>query len=228
MKNNFLIIFLTCALFAGCEVRELTTYRDSTYISFANETTDSVDFSFMYYPGQTTVDYPVDMEIVGLALTKDGKYRIVVDEDASTVAAANYTIPETFTLAAGKYTDVAHIQLNSTSNLDNEKLRLVLRIEATSDLGVGKVEKATAIIWITNSVSRPVWWDNNEYSWMWLGTYSDAKYKLFIEVTGEYDLTGWSQSAIRDVCLKFKKYLLENPTRDEDGQWMEVPVTGLD
>jgi hypothetical protein len=74
---------------------------------------------------------------------------------------------------------------------------------------------------------RPDWWTSAVSSY-YMGNYSEAKYKLFLEVV-KVDLDGADNSLIRHYALVFKRYLEErkaagNPAREDDGTEMKVLV----
>ena len=106
----------------------------------------------------------------------------------------------------------------------------MIRLETTSDLAIGKLENSVAILQFSNPVDRPEWWDSNVEQY-YLGTYSQKKFVLFLQVT-EADLTGASDSEKRAYALEFKQYLIDHrgepETIDENGQPMTVPVLGLE
>lgn len=226
MKHN--IIFLIVAVFlvivsTGCEEQQLKTYDGDYFVQFEKKTADSTNFSFMFYPGKDYIDYPIPLQLVGVASDKNMTYRIMVDEKSTSATSQHYSVSEQQTFRAGRYVDTLYVRLNNTDDLKQKKVRLELHIESTPDLKIGKIEQSVAILWISNTVAKPLWW-NSDIDTYYLGTYSNKKYELFIQVTGVYDLTGMDASLRRSHALKFKQYLSENPTLDENNQYIEVPV----
>ena len=231
MKNKILIILALALLSIGCDKREIPTYNTGRhYIEFENATVDSTIFTFIYHPYDEYYDLPVAVKIAGQDADRDLTYKIYVDEELSTAETKHYTLPEKTVIRQGFYHDTCYIRLNKTSDLDSKKVRLVIRLETTSDLAVGKLENSVAIIQFSNTVDRPEWWDSNVEQY-YLGTYSQKKFVLFLQVT-EADLTGASDSEKRAYALEFKQYLIDHrgepETIDENGQPMTVPVLGLE
>lgn len=226
MKYNIIIfIAITVALFAatGCEEQKLKTYDGDNFVQFSKTTSDSTSISFMFYPGKDYIDYPVTLELVGVASNSNLKYKVVADPKYTTATSQHYSIPEEQVFRAGRYVDTLYVRLNKTADLTQGKVRLVLRIESTPDLKVGKIEQSTSVIWATNSLTKPLWW-NSDIDMYYLGSYSNKKYELFIKVTGIFDISKLDASTKRSHALKLKQYLVENPTLDENNQYIEVPV----
>lgn len=231
MKTKIsLLISLIALICVSCQEEGLKLYSGGHFIQFAKENTDSIRLSFLSSPasensstGTKSIVTPVIMEIVGLASDRDLTYALTIDTARTTASAEQYDLPEKTVIRAGHYQDTCYVRLINTPDLDTKKVRLVLKLKPTQDLALGEVEKSENIIWFTNSVERPDWW-TTDVEELYLGTYSDKKYKLFMEVTGESDLTGATESALRSYAIQFKQYLSEHPTLDEDGQYMSVPV----
>lgn len=231
MKNRIFIILAFVFVWIGCDQREIPEYNTGKYyIEFENKTVDSTIFTFIYYPHDEYYDLPIAMKIAGVAAERDLVYKVVVDEEFSTAETKHYSLPETTVFSKGVYHDTCYVRLNKTADLANRFVRLVLRLEATSDMAVGKLENAVAVIQISNTVARPAWWDSNVEQY-YLGTYSQKKFILFLQVT-EGDLTDANDSEKRAYALQFKQYLIDHrgepETIDEDGQPMAVPVLGLE
>lgn len=231
MKNKIFVILLFVLVWIGCDKREIPMYNTGKHcIEFEKATVDSTIFTFIYYPYNEYYDLPVAMKIAGDAADKDLVYKFYVDEELSTADAKHYALPETTVIRKGFFHDTCYIRLNKTKDLDGKKVKLVLRLEATSDCLVGKLENSVAIIQFSNTIDRPAWWDSKVEQY-YLGSYSQKKFVLFLRVT-EADLTGTNDSEKRTYALEFKQYLIDHrgepETIDEDGQPMSVPVLGLE
>lgn len=226
MKQNIILLItaiFTTILSTGCEEQELTTYNGDYFVQFEKKTADSTNFSFMFYPGKDYIDYPIPLQLVGIASDKNMTYKITVDTKSTTATSQHYSVAEQQIFHAGRYIDTLYVRLNNTADLKQKKVRLELHIESTSDLKVGKIEQSVAIFWISNTVTKPLWW-NSDIDTYYLGEYSNKKYELFIQVTGVFDLTDMDASLKRSYALQLKEYLSEHPTLDENNQYIEVPV----
>lgn len=231
MKYSIFILLTLALLWQGCDQREIPLYDTAEYyIEFENPTTDSTIFTFIYYPNDEYYDMAVPVKVAGVAPDRDLTYSLYADEDFSTATSTQYSLPEEMTFRAGRYHDTCYVRLNKTADLSTNEVRLVLRLEATSDMAVGKLENSVTVIRFSNMVARPEWWDSDVEQY-YLGSYSQKKFLLFLEVV-DTDLTDANKSQIRNAALKFKQYLLDHEgepeTIDEDGQPMTVPVPGLE
>ena len=231
MKTKIFVALVSILAWIGCDRREIPTYDTGThYIEFEQETTDSTIFTFIYYPDVDYYELPVAVKIAGDEANRDLNYSIVVDEEYTTAESKHYSLPETMVFRQGMFHDTCYVRLNKTEDLSDRSVRLVLRLVETADLPVGKLENSVAVIQFSNTVARPDWWDSDVETY-YLGTYSQKKFLLFLEVTGA-DLTDASTSEIRAAALLFKRYLLDHEgepeTIDEDGHPMTVPVLGLE
>ena len=76
-------------------------------------------------------------------------------------------------------------------------------------------------------ISRPEWWDEVVVN-SFLGTYSDTKYRLFIEATGIADMTNLSESEMRAYSMILRDFLKKGREEgkefiDENGEPINVP-----
>lgn len=226
MKQSISLLIVVAFAFisiTGCEEEKLTTYSGDFFVQFAKENSDSTNVSFMFYPGQDYIDFPLVLELVGVASSQNLNYKVVADTEYTTASGQHYSLPETQVFQANSYVDTLYVRLNKTDDLKTKKVRLLLRIESTADLKIGKIEQSTAVIWFSNTLTKPSWW-NSDIDSYYLGEYSNKKYELFIQVTGIFDMSDLDVSTQRSYALKLKQYLSDNPTLDENNQYIEVPV----
>ena len=85
-----------------------------------------------------------------------------------------------------------------------------------------------AIVRITNMITKPEWWTSTVTSYF-LGTYSDAKYRKFIEVTGVADFDSSNPGLLREYTNTFKRHLIKmkeagTPVLEDDGSEMSVKM----
>ena len=231
-KNNIIAAIVCFVVCLGCSPsQEIPTYNDLTdkrYVFFERRQTDSIETSFYLYGGQEEILLPVVVRCTG-AGTKEGTFNISVVDDMTTAPAANYEIPQNPVMPTGVGSATYHIKLKKTALLDETKVRLVVEIRDTKDFLAGQTEFRRAIIWFHNIFAKPRWWDVN-VTRLYLGTYSDKKYMLFLDVVG-VDLAGKSASELRNYTLIFKKYLTDEKNAgrtvyETNGQEMVVPVLG--
>lgn len=228
LEMKYAKMLLAAALIvAACAKENIPTYKEVSgerYIYFAKAEQDSSDVSFYSYPGQKVIEYPIVVKSTGYS-TSEGTFSVNVLKEYTTAGDGDYSLAEKFTFRPESQVDTFYVKLNYSSKLDNEKVRIVLELEETPDFKLGMTDSMVAIIWFHNNLVKPSWWSSSVSAY-YLGPYSDAKYKLFLEVV-KVDLDGADNSLIRHYTLVFKKYLEDrkaagNPALEEDGTEITV------
>lgn len=227
-----LLIGLATLLTASCKREEVQLYSGEQYVQFIGSVQDTIVFSFFFYPGQSEVQVPLPVKLVGFMPDKDLEYTIAVHQEGTTAAAEHFTIPSSFTFRKGLLRDTAYITVKNRPNLATNEVRLAFYIKDGTELQAGQSEYAYRVIKLSDRVSKPVWWDAN-MDRFYLGNYSELKFRKFMEVTGVGDLTTYSDPERRVLMLRFKYYLIEmkengTPLLLEDGSDMlaSVPLIG--
>jgi hypothetical protein len=105
-----------------------------------------------------------------------------------------------------------------------------VKIQETADFRIGQTDHAVIIMYVSNVVARPDWWDDN-LEGRFLGTYSDKKLLLFIQVTGVSTLDPNNEFELRYYTLIFKNYLLKEKDAgrtvyEDNGAEMTVALIG--
>lgn len=229
MKRIILFICLF-ALFHGCTRDNIDVYQDNNYIQFSKYLADSSMCSFLAYPNEEELLFPVIVEVVGFPVPQDREYQISVFGDYTTASQEHYELPEHFIMKAGCVVDTCWIVFKKTEDLATESQRLTIQLDETSDFELGQVEKRRNIIYVSNVISKPEWWTSSVTS-SYLGKYSDKKYRLFIEQTGKADLDPDNITELRYYSIIFKNYLLKEKdagrtVKEEDGTEMTVSLIG--
>lgn len=246
-KLTLLIAVIGGFLMTACEEQDIMVFGEERMVYFekfwrdaiaGTETADSTLTTF-YFNHPTDMHQQADLIVVlaGRKLEQDAHFRLRVVDELTTARPEDYTLEDEYTFRAlpvpdnaTSMQDTIHIQFNRTSHLDEleDGYRLVLEIEPTDELKVGQYERSRAIIWVSKEPVRPLWW-NEEVETYLLGKYSPLKYKLFLENVEGAD--GLNEQVIeeqpdlaRKLAMKFKQWLIENPTYDEDDILMDVPV----
>lgn len=223
--NKYIIILLGILALLSCSEDKLDTYDTGNFLNFVqNSKTDSLEISFFFNPGKDELIIPLEFALTGNLLKEDKEFQMIVDT-SSTAQEGSYILPEKFVFKANKTIDTLYLTLRNTPELETGKYKLALRIEDNENFNPGFKNNCLRKIYFTSMVSKPKWW-NEEIRGVYLGDFSAKKYLLFCEVTGQTDLTDINPSLIRQYALTFKRYLLDNPTQEEDGSWMEVTVIG--
>lgn len=235
-----MIAALCCAglLAAACAEDKINTYEGANYVQFSKPYADSTNIAFLYAPGQPTIDSLVTVEMSGLAYDAPRSYKLVVVEEMSTAReGVHFTLPENTSFAPGEYTATAAITFIRTEEMKTADLRLVLRLEANENFGLGQFDYQYKIFRINDKISRPAWWTTaaeagaSSVETVFLGRYSDKKFEEFIKVTGKVDLSAADYAEKRTYALQFKYYLQEKSNAgqtiyEDDGNKMVVNVVG--
>ncbi|MFR5656918.1 DUF4843 domain-containing protein [Butyricimonas paravirosa] len=206
-------------------------YSDKAYVQFTRSMVDSVEFSFTFYPNKDTVEYALSVKLVGDPVDRDREYRVTVIDDYTTATSNHYILPERWILEKNEISSKVNLKLIRTSDLQTTPVRLAVRLEPTDDLALGQTSCCARILWINDMISRPAWW-NSVIENSYLGSYSDKKYRLFIQVTGIGELNSDDAINCRYNALLLRKYLkeqeeLDNTVYEEDGYTkMTVSVIG--
>ena len=230
MKRILLILGIFC-FFSACERDNIMKYSDKAYVQFTRSMVDSVEFSFTFYPNKDTVEYALSVKLVGDPVDRDREYRVTVIDDYTTATSNHYILPERWILEKNEISSKENLKLIRTSDVQTTPVRLAVRLEPTDDLALGQTSCCARILWINDMISRPAWW-NSVIENSYLGSYSDKKYRLFIQVTGIGELNSDDAINCRYNALLLRKYLkeqeeLDNTVYEEDGYTkMTVSVIG--
>ena len=227
MKLKYILTVAAIALFASCSQIEIDTYNDLTkyrFISFTKAESSESNVSFFQYPGETTINYPVVVQSSGYG-EDDMEYKVSVIAENTTAQAGDYTMPEKFVFRKKSAVDTFYVQLHYSEKLDTEKVKVSLKIEANEFFKEGIEDNLKAVIWFHNNLVKPAWW-----STIYFGTYSDLKYKYFLQVVKK-DLTDANNSTKRHYALIFKAWLQEqadagNTITEANGTPMTIPAGG--
>ncbi|MCM1177454.1 MAG: DUF4843 domain-containing protein [Clostridium sp.] len=209
MKRH-IAIFALSALFISCTEEAIGLFDEQHYLHFTNESKKVSRFSFATAPGLDTYVLDVPVTLIGRSLDEDAEYsvEVVFDGDTPTTASpASFDIPEKPVFHKGIFEDKLPVRLINTEELGQEK-RLVIRIVENGSFRLGPVTCRTAVIYFSNVLSRPDWWDD-DMAKIYLGDYSDIKYQQFIIATGVTDLKDKSISEITAYVIEFVYYLRE-------------------
>ena len=228
--KKYLYIIISLFLVISCEQVQLETFGEQKYVQFVDAYKDSTTLTFVFFPNQTTINYPLEVKLLGRMEDKDINYKLKVVSEGTTAPANMYSIPENQVLHKGNITGLAQIQFIKSPELDIEAYRIEVEIIDSEDAFAGETIHTRKIFWISNLIAQPEWWDATIIK-SFMGAYSDLKYIEFIKVSGTGDLTDKTPGEIRSLCLKFKYYLQQredagDPVKEADGANMTVPVLG--
>lgn len=218
---------MALSLATSCKKDEIDSYSGESYIYFVNKGSEEIEYSFSFHPGKERDTVPLVIALIGQISDMDRKVGIYVDTDSTTAAASDFLLPSTFVLRGGHHRDTIPLVLVKSAKLRESKYRISLKIRDEQELLTGPLTNQFLTIVFSDMISKPAWWDAAMTS-NFLGVYSDAKYRFFIEATGIADLTGMSESEKRAYALIFRDFLRKGRDEgktfvDENGDPVTVP-----
>lgn len=243
MKNIFLIGCMLLA-FASCSKEGVEMYDANTRYLYIQQTNDDGDYvnskyvTFQHHPGANTIDVYFDVHLVGLAPTEDMKFKVSTvtpeakEGDETVVASADeYQLDAEQVFHKGKLVDQVKVTLKKSARMDNQTLKLILRIEANENFGQATylddrlVESLNATITFDNKIAQPTWW-NEDIVTNYLGEWTPAKYRWFIQsCNGEVlDLSDYTGTQKMELAIRFKEAIEANNWTEDDGSPIELPI----
>ena len=212
-------------------------YTDAIYPGL--ESADSTVVSFFFYPDDVReVQAPLLVNLMGGSLQSDMTFQLKVVEDATTANPDEYKLADQYVFEARpdsvyetliqEYFYIDMFKSDRLRNGEVESVCLVVELVPGEGVGLGQLERRKAKIILTTKTTVPTWWDSNVEETL-LGRYTDKKYKTFLNaVEGASDIDeemiqGQPDKVIQ-LVMKFKVWLAQNPTMDEDGRPMEVVI----
>ena len=230
MKKVYLLAITLFLIIWSCQRDDIMVYRDGNYVQFVKNLVDSSTCSFLAYPHDDQLDYPVLVEVIGLPAQRDRAYKIVVAEEFTSANSDTYILPTSFIMKAGVVLDTCWITFVKTPDISQLAKKLTIRLVETDDFMLGQSDCLGNIIYASNVIAKPDWW-NSTVTNSYLGDYSDKKYRLFIQETGKADINPDDVNELRYYTIIFKNYLLKEkdggyPVLEDDGTEMEVRLIG--
>jgi hypothetical protein len=227
MKYINILPLITLLLLSGCIKDEIETYSGDNYVYFARSGEDVLEYSFSFHPGREQDTIPLAVKLIGQIADRDRIIDIEVDPAKTTALPADYLLPSNIVFKAGKASDTIPLVLFKTDKLLQTKLKLGLIIKEGADFKCGPVTNVTLDILFSDMLSKPEWWDESIVN-NFLGIYSDAKYRYFIEATGISDMSKLNESEKRAYAQIFRDFLKRGREQgrvfnDEQGNPITVP-----
>lgn len=231
MKIRNIIILAGMAMLglASCSDEDFL-YQDQARVRLVGPNiytagTDSLTFSFVTYPSDTTTKVmDVQVYVMGPVADRDRTANITVDATLTTATSDLYECPSTVTVPAGKAYGILPVTLKRSSAIENKDVRLYIKVAESADFGVGvNEENHLTLIW-NDKISKPNNWDDLEE---FFGSYSDTKYRFMLNnaagITG-FDADTMSWAELQSYKIKFVNALNDyndahpgNPLTDENG-----------
>lgn len=223
--------------FSSCSENDRLTFEDTPGIYFRlpeKDTTlivreDTIVYSFAFEDPNLVREYVmrVPVEITGLSVNKERKFKIRIDPKLSTaVEGRDYIkLQEEYIMPANTGKDSIRITVLRNDSLQTKPRDLQLEIVATPDFKLGIKERATIRLRFSDILEEPEWWD---YWSFFMGAYGRKKHQQWLLIWGKTPLKTDGQihpfntpkelMAIQDLRIYFE----QNPTY-ENGERVVVP-----
>ena len=218
------ILFILPALLFACTEKKIPTFNDGREIFFekfymdevypGTASADSTVISYFFYPdGTRDIEIPLVVCLSGRLLTSDVTFKsTTVGEDVTEVK------------------DTVFVKIHRSARMDDAPVRLIVELVPNEMIGLGQYERCRAKIIVSTIAIKPDWW-TTEVTNNLLGTYSEKKYKLFLnEIDTNAEMSARliqerPDQAIK-LVMKFKAWLSEQnpPVTEEDGSIMKVAI----
>lgn len=110
MRKIYLFLGFMIVL-GACSKDDIKTYSSHNYLQFVKLVTDSSVCSFLAYPNDNELEFPVVVEVIGIPSGQEVEYKITVDEENTSATTANYRLPDKFSIKSGKASDTCKTHL---------------------------------------------------------------------------------------------------------------------
>ena len=194
---------------------------------------DTASFTFSVLPASyTEYDLQIPILVTGTPADRDRKFRLSVDAAKTTAVEGEEYVPlaSEFILPADSTKITATIKLLRSEPLASASRDLALTIASTEDFPSAVIgEENRIVIRVSDILTQPVWWTTWKNAF---GRYSRVKHQKWIEIWGPGALsTDRIQAPLASMyprqalaLQKLRVYFEENPTYDENGVLVSVPV----
>lgn len=232
MKKTIAILTATVALIStGCSKSEILAPTDQRYIYMSYPETDNSVFNFSFISTtKETVQIAIPIKFAGRSLTEDLAFAIKVhpgDTEKTTLKEGEeYELPE-LVFHKGDFLDTIFVTVRKTARMENSVYNLKFNLESNENFLATQTGALEAELRVTAQIAQPSWW-NQEVTDIYLGKYSNKKFKLFTQEIFIGDYGELDESGKRYYALKFKYWLEEQTPQvyDEDDTLMKVAIQG--
>jgi len=220
-RYKIALLTLTVLLFAmvGCQ-NEGFYYQDEARVRIVAPQiwslgTDSLEFSFVTQPvGVNEYDMMISLEVMGVTESRDRVVNIVVDQSGTTANTSQFSFPAAVTIPSGSFNATFPVTLKRTADLQNQGVRLTIKVFESTDFKVGVREESRVIFKWNDILLRPNnWADLVEF----FGEFSLVKYRFMLNTLGISDFNkntmSWAQLMNYKIQLQnaLSEYNAANP-----------------
>lgn len=211
MKPHIIILFAILCLTSCKRANEmLFDHAASVYFDTRDGDRDSILRTFAYTPtrAQDTVWIPV--RLLGIRTDQARTFTARIETDSSTaIPELHYeALKPSYTIGANRGgADIPLIIYNKDKELENRSVSVMIKLTATTDLGIENPYLIKAKVVFSAKLEKPDWWD----TWP-LPPYSRTKHELFFLVTGQTSMTKEGLDAPKNLYyVGLLNTMLSNP-----------------
>lgn len=227
---RYILICFVSFLLLSCTENDRMTFVGKPGVYFEdynNDDTIKYSFNMTPYDKDTLL---IDVKLMGPPVTGKESFRLEVLPTSTAKAGVHYVeLPTLIDFPIQTVTMQLPIVLcDGDEALNSSTVFLQLQLQPTDAMDLGFPDNTLLNISITNMLIKPEYWDKNFIDWF--GEYSKVKHEKCIELMGhDFPLTyeeasSWNELGLKYWMLQGRKlvdYFVKNPTRDENGNWIE-------
>lgn len=223
--RNIILAGLAMLSLASCSDEDFL-YQDQARVRLVGPTiyaagTDSLTFSFVTYPADTTFKVMnVQVYVMGTVADYDRTASIKVVDSLTTANSSQYEFPSSVTVPSGQPYGILPVTLKRTDDIQDKDVHLYIQVAESADFGVGVNEENHLLLIWNDKLTKPNNWDDLEE---FFGTYSDTKYRFMIENAG--GITGFDTDAMSWAELQSYKIKFVNALNDYNNAHPTAPLT---
>ncbi len=205
---KFIYILLSILFLSSCKKEKIESWETpDRYIQFQKKVSDTIIFSYLFHPGSVTnYTIKVPVKMIGFLPDQNLDYTVEIIPELTTINPSLYSMSLTNEFRSGLIFDSIPIEIKRDPIMKTKSLYLGLRLKANQNWKTGQTEFIEQIVRINDMVFQPKWWNSNITNY-YLGTYTDKKFRTFIEVIGTGDLDAVNVNKIYEHVQTFKIYL---------------------
>lgn len=228
-----IMIFAAALAVCGCSEDKIEAYSAANYVQFAETSDKEQTVSFVFTPTATELKAPLHTVMSGAPGSGAQEFKVeVVADETTAIAGTHYVMPAALAFPAGEVVTAPEITFKKTDDMDTKSYKLTLRLVPNANFELGEVACRTHTYVVHNMISRPEWWTggvSTSVERAYFGKYSDAKFRLIIQVLGTGEMEDYTASEFRAATLSFKYWLeAQSPAiyDDANGEPMQVAAKG--
>lgn len=220
MKKTTAILAAAAALvMTACNKSEILAPTDQRhiYIVYPEEGNQVFNFSFVSTP-EESAQIAIPLKFAGRPLTEDLAFAVKVEPgntDTTLTEGEEYEFPELIFHKKNGFEETIYITIHKTARMETGTYSLKFSLASNENFFATRTGSLEAELRVTALISQPSWW-TKQVSDIYLGAYGDEKFKLFSRNVFNGDFGALDDDEKRYYALKFKYWLEENPSYEND------------